>query len=98
MLPYLAQGANQALEDAAALAYFLSRKIDVSQALRHYGQHRRGRVLKVQKAAQRNARLYHLSNGPVKFLTHSALNLASRTKPNFLLAQLDWLYDYEVPR
>ena len=100
MLPYLAQGANQALEDAASLEYFLRPKsaFNIFEALEFYSEFRRDRVLKVQKFSSRNAKLYHLSNGPATALKHKALNLVSRVLPNFLLGRFDWLYNYETPR
>lgn len=100
MLPYLAQGANQALEDAIALGYFLSSKFGepVFKVLERYSKNRRDRVLKVQKAALRNAKLYHLPKGPVRFTSHLGLNLVPRISPNYLLSQFDWLYGYNFPR
>ena len=100
MLPYLAQGANQALEDAISLAYFLSPKfgVSVSSGLEGYSKNRRSRILKVQRAASRNAKLYHLSEGPGRFISHSGLKLVSHFMPNFLLSQFDWLYGYNFPR
>ena len=99
MLPYLAQGANQALEDADSLSYFLSRKLvfNVSEALHRYDLDRTTRVKKVQTASFRNAKFYHLSNYPARLLLYTALNLSSRVTPNFLLSQFDWLYSYELP-
>tara|TARA_Y200000002_G_scaffold380595_1_gene392480 strand:+ start:40 stop:1233 length:1194 start_codon:yes stop_codon:yes gene_type:complete len=98
MLPYLAQGANQALEDVAALSYFMSQKSEKGfpKSLEFYSKNRRGRVLEVQRAAQKNARFYHLPNGAVRILSHSALNLASRTIPSLLLSRFDWLYSYQL--
>ena len=100
MLPYLAQGANQALEDAMSLGYFLSYKSEVPlfSRLEEYSKDRRDRVLKVQHAASRNATLYHLPKGPVRFISHAGLNLISRAAPNFLLSQFDWLYGYNFLR
>ena len=100
MLPYLAQGANQALEDAISLGYFLSPKFraPLSSALEEYSKNRRDRVLKVQKAASRNARLYHLRKSPIRFTSHMGLNLISRVAPNFLLSKFDWLYGYNFPK
>ena len=100
MLPYLAQGANQALEDALSLGYFLSPNlgIPIPKALDEYSKNRRDRVVKVQKASLRNAKLYHLTRGPVRFSSHLGLKLISSVAPNFLLSQLDWLYSYNFPR
>ena len=99
MLPYLAQGANQALEDARSLGHFLSPKFGapVSNALIEYGKNRSNRILKVQKAASRNAKLYHLKEGPARSVSHAGLKLISRKVPNFLLSKFDWLYGYNFP-
>ena len=97
MLPYLAQGANQALEDAISLSYFLSPKMGMTpfRALEDYSKNRRDRVSKVQRAASRNAKLYHLPKGLVRFTSHAGLNLISRAAPDFLLSRFDWLYGYD---
>ena len=39
---------------------------------------------------------HHLPNGAVRILSHSALNLASRTIPSLLLSRFDWLYSYQL--
>jgi salicylate hydroxylase len=62
MLPYLAQGAGMAIEDADALAQFwLQAGLSVEQRLHAYAQARWQRVAKVQARARRNARMFHAS-------------------------------------
>jgi len=62
MLPYLAQGAGMAIEDAEAFAQWWSRaELSVEQRLQAYAQARWQRVAKVQARARRNARLFHAS-------------------------------------
>ena len=62
MLPYLAQGAGMAIEDADALAQCWSQaELSVEQRLQAYAQARWQRVAKVQARARRNARLFHAS-------------------------------------
>ena len=62
MLPYLAQGAGMAIEDAEALAQCWSQaELSVEQRLQAYAQARWQRVAKVQATARRNARLFHAS-------------------------------------
>ena len=62
MLPYLAQGAGMAIEDADALAQCWSQAgQSVEQRLQDYAQARWQRVAKVQARARRNARLFHAS-------------------------------------
>ena len=62
MLPYLAQGAGMAIEDADTLAQcWLQAGQSVEQRLQAYAQARWQRVAKVQARARRNARVFHAS-------------------------------------
>jgi salicylate hydroxylase len=93
-LPFLAQGANMALEDAWALTH------DVLHggvaALAGYEAARKPRVSRVIKAAEGNAWRFHLSPGPVRFAAHTGLRLAGRFAPGLMLGAFDWLYAYDV--
>src|SRR5260370_5113498 len=61
MLPFLAQGAAMAIEDAAVLARELSRSpVDPAASLRRYEQARHTRTARRQRAARRNHFTYHL--------------------------------------
>lgn len=61
MVPYLAQGACQAIEDAWALAVCLSRhgKDQIPQALQEYELRRRPRTTRIQAAARSMVKLVH---------------------------------------
>jgi salicylate hydroxylase len=62
MLPYLAQGAGMAIEDADTLAQcWMQAGLSVEQRLHAYAQARWQRVAKVQARARRNARMFHAS-------------------------------------
>lgn len=61
-LPFMAQGAVMAIEDAWVLADCLARHDHVAEGLASYQKRRRARVLKVVEAANGNAWKYHLSN------------------------------------
>jgi salicylate hydroxylase len=91
MLPFAAQGAGMAIEDAAVLASCLDgRSTDVAAALRRYADLRRPRVKRVQQTAEQNGRIYHLS-GPLA----AARNLAMRAMGGpRLLARQNWIYDW----
>ena len=95
MLPFAAQGAGMAIEDAAVLAKTLSPTetiADIPAALKRYGRQRRGRVLRVQRAARQQGRIYHLT-GPMAL----ARDLAIRAMgPKRMLARQDWIYDWRV--
>lgn len=95
-LPFLAQGANMAMEDAWVLADALDTAPDMSTGLAAYQQRRKARVTRVIDAASKNARNYHLSPGPIRFAAHTALGLLSRVSPGQMLARFDWLYGHDV--
>ncbi len=59
-LPFLAQGAAMAIEDAAVLAGELARSADIEAALQRYQERRQPRTRWVQQASRRNARIFHL--------------------------------------
>jgi salicylate hydroxylase len=61
MLPYLAQGAAMALEDAAALAASVAEHSDWPAALQHYQRLRKPRCERVVATAKRNGRIFHLA-------------------------------------
>lgn len=60
MLPYLAQGAAMALEDAVALASSTAQHSHWSAAMQHYQSLRKARCERVVATAQRNGRIFHL--------------------------------------
>lgn len=95
-LPFLAQGANMALEDAWVLADCLARA-EPEAALPAYQARREARVRRIVEAANANARNYHLS-GLRRDLAHAGLRLASRLAPGALLGRYAWLYDHDVTR
>ena len=94
MLPYLAQGAAMAIEDAAVAAQCLARMPDdPAAALRTYAAVRRVRASKVVRLAARNGGRYHLS-GVRAMLRDTAMRALGGTR---LLHHYDWLYDWRPP-
>jgi len=94
-LPFLAQGANMALEDGWVLAECLAGQ-PVQDALASFQQQRRARVARIVAAADANARAYHLANPLLRFAAHSGLRLASAVAPGQLLGRFDWVYRHDV--
>jgi salicylate hydroxylase len=88
MPPFLAQGAAQAIEDAAALGAALQATRDVPQGLAAYAAARRARAGRVQSESRAQGRIYHLS-GPAAFVRDAALQALGGER---LLARYDWLY------
>lgn len=95
-LPFLAQGANMALEDAWVLAEALHRDDDPATAFARYEAARRGRCARIVDAASKNADNYHLRPGPYRAAAHGALRLGARVAPQALAGRFDWLYGYDV--
>jgi 2-polyprenyl-6-methoxyphenol hydroxylase-like FAD-dependent oxidoreductase len=97
MLPFAAQGAGMAIEDAAVLAKCLGAgagesAASLTAALKQYGRLRRSRVSRVQRAARQQGRIYHLM-GPAAF----ARDLAIRAMgPERVLARQNWIYDWRA--
>jgi salicylate hydroxylase len=95
MLPFAAQGAGMAIEDAAVLAQCLGEAANesadgTSAALARYTGLRRARVARVQELAQRNGRIYHLEGAAAL-----ARDLAIRAMgPQRLRARQDWIYNW----
>ena len=93
-LPFLAQGANMALEDAYMLARALDEGGGTAQTLAAYQEARASRCAKIVAAANSNARAYHLS-GPIRGLAHFGLKVAGKIAPDLALKRYDWIYDYD---
>jgi len=95
-LPFLAQGANLALEDAWELAAALAaRPGDRGAALLAWQDRRRPRAQAVIAAANRNARAWHL-RAPLAPLAHAALRLGSRLAPGAALGRFAWVHGYDA--
>ncbi|SEB41519.1 FAD-dependent monooxygenase [Rhodobacter sp. 24-YEA-8] len=94
-LPFLAQGANMALEDVWTLAAILERH--GTAGLVAYQVARARRTQRIVTAASRNARAYHLS-GPLRAVAHLGLRLGGRIAPGAALSRFNWLYDYDVTK
>jgi salicylate hydroxylase len=89
MLPYLAQGAAQAIEDAAALAAAVAAQRDnPAAALTAYSAARVMRSRKVQEGARAQGQIYHLS-GVKAFARDLALRFST---PGMLRGRQDWIY------
>jgi salicylate hydroxylase len=89
VMPYLAQGAALALEDASALAACLQAcEGDAARALPRYEALRRTRARRVQRTSQRLGHIYHW-RAPLRHARNLALTLK---RPEAHLAAFDWLY------
>lgn len=87
-LPFLAQGAVMALEDAVVLAREIAEPRPIEDAFRAYERLRKPRTARVQAQSRRMSRVYHAS-GAMALARNIAFKLAG---PSFALDRLAWLY------
>jgi salicylate hydroxylase len=89
MLPHAGQGANQAIEDAIAVATVLGRadRASAPRALRIYEQLRRERTAGVQRMSRFNGALYEAASGNL-----SARDGQLAAQPQ----QRAWIWNYDV--
>jgi salicylate hydroxylase len=91
MLPFFAQGAAQAIEDAGALGRAFKQMPDIPDALSAYERARTARAGAVVVASRRQGSIYHMSGllALARDLTMTSLS------QHMLMARLDWLYNYK---
>ena len=95
MLPFLAQGAVMALEDAWCLAHELDAQDTMSAALARYQSKRHTRASRVQREAAGQARLYH-ATPPVSQVLHTGITMMQTLAPGFAARKYDWLYGFDA--
>jgi salicylate hydroxylase len=96
-LPFLAQGANLALEDAWVLTQALATYDDHAVSLAAYSAARTPRVDRIVNAANTVARAYH-ARGLRQFVLHSAFRVVSQMASRLPLSRFDWIYSHDVTR
>jgi salicylate hydroxylase len=93
VLPFLAQGAALAIEDAAILTALLPADPQkVGGALQTYAEHRRDRVARVQNEARRNGKIYHAS-ALVAFGRNIVMRQLGAER---MTSRYDWIYGFKV--
>ncbi|WP_345575311.1 FAD-dependent monooxygenase [Nonomuraea rosea] len=94
MLPFRAQGANQAIEDAVALARCLLEEgaDGLGAALRRYSRIRLSRTSRIQRESRDSVRSFHLADGDAQ----RRRDTAARTSSG--LDRHQWLFGYDAER
>ncbi|WP_282169395.1 FAD-dependent monooxygenase [Ruegeria atlantica] len=90
-LPFMAQGACLALEDAWVLTRSFDDQSGIEQALSTYESRRHRRAQRVVSAAGANARNFHL-RGPMRLAAQAALMAVGPR----LSRKYDWIYSYDA--
>jgi salicylate hydroxylase len=95
MLPFMAQGAAQAIEDGATLAACLSHLDagDVPATLRRYERLRLPRASRVQSLSVANKERFHLPDGPEQTARDEEM---ARGTTDWSLEAVAWLYGYDA--
>ncbi|WP_432990232.1 FAD-dependent monooxygenase [Dactylosporangium sp. CA-233914] len=90
MFPFFAQGAAQAVEDAALLALCLAdEQREPGRALTRYESHRMARTARLQEVSHGRAHVNHLPDGPQQQARDRTFALADPLVAN------SWIYEYD---
>ncbi len=94
MLPFLAQGAGMAIEDAAVLAHHLKDSLQApAKALRVYEDARRRRTARAQHVSHKQGKIYGLS-GPEALVRNLGMVAVGGER---LRRRYDWVYNWRPP-
>jgi salicylate hydroxylase len=93
-LPFLAQGANMALEDAIVIARCLDAFDDVPEALHHYELARLERTAAIVRGSSDNTKRFH--NPALGDAAGAAAYVDREFQPEKVAQRYDWLYEYNA--
>jgi len=93
MLPFMGQGAAQAIEDAATLTACLRKHNDITVALKLYETRRLPRASRLQAMSQTNKLRFHLPDGPAQQQRDAQMGSGST---DWSLAAIAWLYEHDA--
>lgn len=96
MLPFMAQGAAMAVEDAWTLAQQLALTENAPRALQNYQSLRLARASRVQALSRANAKTFHKRTRLNQLGTYGPMWLAGKLVPTAIHARQDWLYGHDV--
>jgi salicylate hydroxylase len=97
MLPFMAQGAAQAIEDGAMLTACLARtsRADIPTALRRYEQLRLPRASRLQAMSATNKTRFHLADGPDQEKRDAEMATGSTDWSKKAIA---WIYEHDATK
>lgn len=97
MLPFLAQGAAMAVEDAWVLAQEIS-KTDrpINASLKAYETRRLPRTSRVQAASRANMKTFHQHTRFGQIKTYGLMWLAGQLAPGIIHRRMNWLYGHAL--
>ncbi len=92
MLPFMAQGAAQAIEDGATLAAVLDPD-DIAASLRRYEHLRLPRATRITELSHANKTRFHLPDGPEQRARDAAMAAGAT---DFSFAAVAWIYGHDA--
>jgi salicylate hydroxylase len=93
MLPFMGQGAAQAIEDASTLTACLHKLHDIPAALKLYETLRLPRASRLQAMSQSNKLRFHLPDGSAQQQRDAQMGSGST---DWSLAAIAWLYEHDA--
>ena len=93
MLPFMAQGAAQAIEDGATLAACLADDDDAPAALRRYERLRVPRATRIQAGSTENKARFHLPDGPEQEERDARM---AEGATDWSFANVAWIYEHDA--
>ena len=96
-LPFQAQGAVMAIEDAYLIAKLCAdTPSDLDAALKLYFETRLPRTSQVQTASRNNAKLFHRPTALSRLLTYGPIWLAGKIAPSVIRSRQDPFFAYDI--
>jgi salicylate hydroxylase len=93
MLPFMAQGAAQALEDGATLTACMTRDEEIPDALRRYEAVRLPRAARIQALSTENKTRFHLPDGERQRERDAAM---AGGGTDFAIKAVEWIYAHDA--
>jgi len=97
-LPFLAQGANMAIEDAWVLTEEMDAQDDLQDAFAAYRTRREKRVRRIVAGASGNTKIYHFSTPGLRRGLHMGMRMVNSLASDRLARRYGWLYGHDVTR
>ena len=98
MLPSMAQGAVQALEDAWCLAGLVTSATSIETSLAQYHALRIDRTARIQRGSAANARMFHHASPLGRLAVYGPMGIGARMVPELIHRRQDWVYRYDATR
>ena len=97
-LPFLAQGAAMAIEDAFVLAQCVVAKPKLNEALQIYAALRKPRATMLQSKARKNADLFHSRGSFGGLISRTKLSVARCLPSKLAMIPFNEIYSYDSPK